>query len=574
MTTFKGNSGNLMQHWVLCEVLRIARHHVDELTYIDAHSMAPRAMQRTESRGASRQTFDTVFVQLPGQESAYEKAWKRLSPEPGTYPNSARFVTHLWPHADIASMLLCENNPESVLPLRHWARENEDLDVEIAFEDWRHRFQSRLPVEGDLAFVSFDPDMFNRHQPKATNPRNMYPSDLSLIVEATNGCKGGVLLQLSTYSANNDNSQNEVIECISAGLRSGGLRLAACIRLDGNMMSLIYQRDVEFSDELSDLPDRFAGWIKNTHMETSGRSEKHRQESRESQSESFDMDDLPGEEKPSDRKSEISRSPFMGNRGNLMQHWVLCEVLGICRKQATIETLTFIDAHSMAPIAGRREATDERFDAVFDSLPGQESAYEMAWKELAPDPDTYPNSANFVSFLWPESDIGAMLLCETDQKTILALHSWARPRREKGLDIKVKMGDWREQFNGMLPDGSDLTFISFDPDMISRHEPKGKKTNCRNMFPRDFSQIVKATRRLTGRVLLQLSTYSAQNGNSQDDVVKCTDSLLTPAGFNLVARCWVDGQMMSLVYQRDLEFADEFSDLADRFQDWYWGGEE
>ena len=558
-----------MQHWVLCETLMIARRHCDDLTFIDAHSMAPRAMQRTESRGASRQTFDTVFVQLPGQESAYEKAWKRLSPEPGTYPNSARFVTHLWPHADIASMLLCENNPESVLPLRQWARENEDLGVEIAFEDWRHRFQSRLPVEGDLAFVSFDPDMFNRHQPKATNPRNMYPSDLSLIVEATNGCKGGVLLQLSTYSANNDNSQNEVIECISAGLRSGGLRLAACIRFDGNMMSLIYQRDVEFSDELSDLPDRFAGWIKNIPMETSGRSEKHRQESRESQSESFDMDDLPGEEKPSDRKSEISRSPFKGNCGNLMQHWVLCEVLDICGKQTTAETLTFIDAHSMAPIASCRTETaharKRKFDSVNFRLPGQKSTYEVAWKKLAPEAGTYPNSANFVCEIWPRPNIREMLLCEIDEDTAFDLDSWAQPLRARGMNVEVSCGDWRDRFECGLPSQGDLVYVSFDPDMINRHS---RRVNYRNMYPDDLDRVVQMIGDFSNGTILQLSTYNTNDDNSLDDVKRFTSTKLQVRGFELVADVRVKNHMMSLIYQRNVDLFGELSELARRFQIW------
>ena len=41
MPDYKGNFGNLMQHWTLCEILRIANNHARGLNYIDAHAMAP-----------------------------------------------------------------------------------------------------------------------------------------------------------------------------------------------------------------------------------------------------------------------------------------------------------------------------------------------------------------------------------------------------------------------------------------------------------------------------------------------------------------------------------------------------
>ena len=48
MSNIKGNDGNLMQHWVLCELLAIARNYTTRLAFVDAHSMAPIAIQRTE----------------------------------------------------------------------------------------------------------------------------------------------------------------------------------------------------------------------------------------------------------------------------------------------------------------------------------------------------------------------------------------------------------------------------------------------------------------------------------------------------------------------------------------------
>ena len=44
MTTYKGNSGHLMQHWTLCELVNIADNQgVPGLNFIDAHAMAPSA---------------------------------------------------------------------------------------------------------------------------------------------------------------------------------------------------------------------------------------------------------------------------------------------------------------------------------------------------------------------------------------------------------------------------------------------------------------------------------------------------------------------------------------------------
>ena len=88
-----GNVGNIMQHWTLRELLRVARDQVDGLNYVDAHAMSPWATQRTDHS----LEFDCVRDNLPGQGSAYERAWHRivnLHPAEG-YPSSAAFVHEL-----------------------------------------------------------------------------------------------------------------------------------------------------------------------------------------------------------------------------------------------------------------------------------------------------------------------------------------------------------------------------------------------------------------------------------------------------------------------------------------------
>ena len=144
--------------------------------------------------------------------------------------------------------------------LRSWAVEHSDIEIEIAPGDWRRRFDRALPKQDGLVFISFDPYMFNRHRHKE-NPGNMYPAYLDRLVDATRSFPENVLLQLSTYDTNDDNGQNAVAECIRSGLESGGFEEIAILKPSAKMMSLLYQRRVDFSAELTSLPCRFQTWF-------------------------------------------------------------------------------------------------------------------------------------------------------------------------------------------------------------------------------------------------------------------------------------------------------------------------
>ena len=144
--------------------------------------------------------------------------------------------------------------------LRSWAVKHSDIEIEIAAGDWRTRFNRALPKQEGLVFISFDPYMFNRHRRKE-NPGNMYPADLDRLVDATGSFPENVLIQLSTYDTNDDNGQNAVAECIRSGLESGGFEEVAIVKPSAKMMSLLYQRRVDFSAELTSLPCRFQTWF-------------------------------------------------------------------------------------------------------------------------------------------------------------------------------------------------------------------------------------------------------------------------------------------------------------------------
>jgi hypothetical protein len=74
-----------------------------------------------------------------------------------------------------------------------------------------------------------------------------------------------IVLQLSTYSANNANGQDDVIASINPILEAAGLKLAATVRADGNMMSMVFTRDVPTVGN-AQLQERFAGWIEHAQM--------------------------------------------------------------------------------------------------------------------------------------------------------------------------------------------------------------------------------------------------------------------------------------------------------------------
>lgn len=261
MPLFRGNVGNLLQHWVLCETLEAFRGRADQIDFVDAYSMAPLADERPKLDGSAH-LFDCVHRQLPGAQTAYERAWQTLAPSAGQYPNSAALLALIWPSR--YSLLLCESEPRTVHQLRAWtdkvAHSENCVGVEIAAGDWRDGFRKGLALSGELTFLSFDPYMFDRHG-SGRNPGNMDPSDLDLLNTAVEPIRGGLVVQLSTFSANNANPQEAVIEVVTSGLQRSGLRLLGVVRADGNMMSLLFARDIEATSTLVALPAQFAKWL-------------------------------------------------------------------------------------------------------------------------------------------------------------------------------------------------------------------------------------------------------------------------------------------------------------------------
>lgn len=270
MGTYKGNKGNLMQHWTLCEVLRLAQcNSVTQLNYIDAHAMAPLAKTPT----SPDQVFPRVQANLPGQGSAYEKAWQTLAPNSvDGYPNSANFVRTIW-QGDF-SMLLCEINPKTADEIDCWLPEVRSLPnckkADLHRGDWRNTFKKGLPTLKDmgladdaLTLVSFDPNKYNIAGDPKQLDNDMYPVDLGEVITSLRALEGGVLVQLSTYSRGNtnQNKQGAVISSVTELFAAGGFLLAAVLWTNGDMMSLVFTRNVEWWREIAVLPSQFRLWL-------------------------------------------------------------------------------------------------------------------------------------------------------------------------------------------------------------------------------------------------------------------------------------------------------------------------
>jgi hypothetical protein len=138
------------------------------------------------------------------------------------------------------------------------------------------------------------------------------------------------------------------------------------------------------------------------------------------------------------------------NRGNLMQHWTLCEAL-TALQGATHETdplLLYINAHAMKPLSRFREDQDEKFRRVRENLPGRGGVYEKTWRDLVPgNVKQYPSSAAFVDRIWDGQR--AYLLCEQSKERAQECNGWLAKLKLAGrvFSYQVFDGDWQDRFN-------------------------------------------------------------------------------------------------------------------------------
>lgn len=98
----KGYRGNLLQHWVLCELLhRLGQQDFKQLLFASTHGMAPWSVperREDEARNHCRQAFHTARRRIENERlSVYEAAWFSLSVADGLpYPSSGMFAQYVW----------------------------------------------------------------------------------------------------------------------------------------------------------------------------------------------------------------------------------------------------------------------------------------------------------------------------------------------------------------------------------------------------------------------------------------------------------------------------------------------
>jgi len=272
---------------------------------------------------------------------------------------------------------------------------------------------------------------------------------------------------------------------------------------------------------------------------------------------------------------------YRGNIGNLLQHWVFCEIVQVLHSHA--EHLAFIDAYSMAPVANERPRIDDTahiFDFARAHLADGTSSYERAWHELhlASGGTGYPNSANFLVTLWKKRY--SLLLCEIDRVTANELQIWSDRLRSstRCLSAEVFTGDWRLRFSDGVHSSGDVDLFSFDPYMVSSRKD-AKTSKVANIYPEDIDCLTAVAATLPQAVIMQISTYDSNDGNSQERVVTMLHSSAVGSGLEIIDKVrplrsdgqGPSGKMMSVILARNAPWAKSLAPLEYRFQRWQRG---
>jgi hypothetical protein len=280
MGVCRGNKGNLMQHWVLCETLArlqmlLPVEH-SHLLLVTTHSMAPWSVPRklaNPQADYSRPVFDAVRQRaVPQRNSVYETAWHNLSVRHGIpYPSSAAFAVNVWPGDRRLSLLLCEANPSVADEIDGWLSLPETIGRlqhrTLHRGNWQLRFAQPLAPQNalpDAIYVEMDPMRFEGHPP-AQAARNdtaaLYIEELNLVAAALIPLQMPVVIQISSFSANNNNPHDNTVAAINGVLIPAGFSLQARVEADGNMISLIYVRGLGLWDSPNVLHRQFVHWV-------------------------------------------------------------------------------------------------------------------------------------------------------------------------------------------------------------------------------------------------------------------------------------------------------------------------
>ncbi len=272
-----------------------------------------------------------------------------------------------------------------------------------------------------------------------------------------------------------------------------------------------------------------------------------------------------------------------GNRGNLMQHWGLCEILHRLNQQDG-KHLLLVCTHSMAPwsVPERRddEATDrcrQTFTAARQRLArSRTTVFEDAWHSLSAYGGLpYPSSAVFAQHVWKKQL--SLLLCEAKPLVANEIDGWlgtpeVQARLQNGT---VHRGNWRNAFDGPLKaKNAEIVLIEMDPMRFEHHPPDQcarTPERAADLFPEDIDRVRAAVQGLTIPVVIQISSFSANNTNPHHVVQAEIVNRLAPAGFVLQGRIMVGGQMLSLFFSRGVTLFGQGQNPEGDFDKWMAG---
>ena len=166
-------------------------------------------------------------------------------------------------------MLLCEANDSVAAEIEAWFGLPETTERlqrhQLHDDDWRTGITNDAitSFESDVIVAEFDPMRFEHHgidECSRDDRAVMYPEDLDVVIDAFDGIEKPIVLQISSYSANNNNPHRIVEPAITNRLSGAGFTLHGRVEADGNMISLVYVRDVSLWPTAQTLGDRFAAW--------------------------------------------------------------------------------------------------------------------------------------------------------------------------------------------------------------------------------------------------------------------------------------------------------------------------
>jgi len=266
-----------------------------------------------------------------------------------------------------------------------------------------------------------------------------------------------------------------------------------------------------------------------------------------------------------------------------MQHWVLCELFDQLSHENNPHLL-FVCTHSMAPWSvpeevdygsvhsprlHRRRPYDEVRQRLYQR---PTSSYERYWQSLSSHAGTpYPSSAVFASTAWSRKL--SLLLCEQVPNTADEIHAWmSLPEVKTRLThASLYRGDWRKGLDSSFITTAqpDVILIELDPMQFEHRNPvPGRDKNAVLLYPEDMDILLRFIAATTVPVVVQVSSYDTNNGNSQTDTIPAISTPLLMNGFTEAARVKSNDLMVSLVFSRGLVLCPSPASLNQRFNDW------